>query len=1007
MSYLTVSDLALIRSRPQSSRLYLSIYQPATVFKARVMNVSGTWGDTTIIYTGTSYGFWSGITPNQTMLVGSTDGGREHGRIRVKGATGTSIKVAENDDVNFVNGAYLTVIDYHELFPVYAMIGNQLDSSGDIIIYPDGDTKYVNQGLNLGSLINMGSHYAGFSENPVFYSASGTVHVKGEAISSYLWKFGGGNPATSTSQTPGNVSYATPGHYTTELIVTSASGTVDRSYRQVSIYNHSTVKPIESWGITNLQGSREEGGYTASLWIRENVNYLVDGALVVIFSDDSYGSTDGSIGGNGIGRNKILFAGYVLDNTIVYDSQSSRTDFEVASITGLMKKKNGFSVSIDSKRAPAKWQEGYDLNLKRSIYYFYRWYSTLLQVADLKYIGQDLPIQYLETDMDNLYDGMNSFIENTVVGRMVSDRQGTIFIEPGIEITDGATGVYPVTMSLLKQDWIDQPTVTVKTLNTVSSLEMGGFAYSGAVTGTSKQYLSQAPGYAPSYSGQPEQGEAGLVLIDQNDSNVKTGNKFAYLNAKYPEINFKLAGAYRNIDIAPYEQLKVNIMPPDTNYGITMIDEPYHPIEISYTYDAEWGVLQTSLTVHQITQGYPAKTVDIPVPIIDNWQPQPLIPWNDFSLFPFELNPPAMISAPDIDLCSGIVFVGEHDNQYQIAGLIGTYESTGMKTRQATPFYCYIRPHSVGITQTTYEIDGDWLSRLTSGTLSSWADTLTDNWYHVYLLRDGVRIFEGTHNAVDSLNPEVRTGYFDLPSGIFINGLELALDEELFDVNSISIYHTAGDAADSESVSYFMVNPTTIQMHYVGQWTTFYPPTTILFPNKGSGTFYQMFFERKLINGLATWAVPHPSFYWTDIELGDADAGSIHFENKSFDLLPNINTQYNFPSQSWESIAFHVPNWDMQGVYIDFTTHADVLAGKKTSTYDYTWQMKLMASKKLVVSNFLLYNVCGATPQYQNQSADITKRTNGYERGKVLGDAKKTTFINTRGGTKQHRGLIP
>ena len=55
------------------------------------------------------------------------------------------------------------------------------------------------------------------------------------AAAKYSWIFPGGTPATSTAQNPGNVTFSTPGTYTTSLTVVDAkSGTRIRAHRPAS-----------------------------------------------------------------------------------------------------------------------------------------------------------------------------------------------------------------------------------------------------------------------------------------------------------------------------------------------------------------------------------------------------------------------------------------------------------------------------------------------------------------------------------------------------------------------------------------------------------------------------------------------------------------------------------------------------------------------------------------------------------------------------------------------------
>jgi len=56
----------------------------------------------------------------------------------------------------------------------------------------------------------------------VFFAGSGTD--PDGTISAYAWSFPGGNPASATTATPGNVTYSTPGSYVASLTVTDSGG---------------------------------------------------------------------------------------------------------------------------------------------------------------------------------------------------------------------------------------------------------------------------------------------------------------------------------------------------------------------------------------------------------------------------------------------------------------------------------------------------------------------------------------------------------------------------------------------------------------------------------------------------------------------------------------------------------------------------------------------------------------------------------------------------------------
>ena len=128
--------------------------------------------------------------------------------------------------------------------------------------------------------------------------------------------------------------------------------------------------------MENLAGSREEGGYAGTLWVKEILPNLLEGSLVVIFAEDeSYGGTKASIGGNCENRQKIVFSGYISKDSISYDYRTSTTRFDVMSITNLMKEKEGLSISADDVTTPSKWQHLSGLNMKKALWYYLKWYS--------------------------------------------------------------------------------------------------------------------------------------------------------------------------------------------------------------------------------------------------------------------------------------------------------------------------------------------------------------------------------------------------------------------------------------------------------------------------------------------------------------------------------------------------------------------------------------------------------------------------------------------------------
>jgi hypothetical protein len=611
---LTASQFETIRSHPQSTKLYLSIFQPQTIFAAQVNNSSATAGDRTIIYNNVTAGSYTAISADMTMLVGTTPGARDIGKIRVRSATSSQIVVSENNNINWQNGLYLTVLNYWELWPVYPRIIQNPANLEDVIFYKDYDIAYTNQNSIFGTFINIGPHRAAWLDPAsqrvdLCFTSSGTYNILGNSLT-YSWNFQGALVTGSTLAEPGTVTYTTPGHYVTRLTTTASNGAVDTTYRYVSIYNAANP-PIAKWQLNSLEGSRDEGGYTASLKIFQDMSIpLQEHAVVVIYQDNYFGSTHQNIGGNNTCATDIFFVGYIDKDTIEYDWEHSEITFDALSITGIMKKSSGFSVSINSVASPSKWYELLDMDGKRALYHYLRWHTTALNIADFQFIGDDWKIQYFDSDRGSMYDAIDNYMRETLIGQTVADRQGKVWSEVQAMAYQNPTGSFPAVMSITTRDWRNQPSLEERLTKDISYIEYGGIAYSGVNTGTWSALMGNAPGNAPDFYGQVDS-KQGLALQGQAQLNYLTGNVFANKNSPYQGLNLEMAINAQNLDIAPQETVQLSLTAQNTMRGVP-INGVFIPQNISWSYDPDGFVLLPQITYKQLINGFQGQTITIP-----------------------------------------------------------------------------------------------------------------------------------------------------------------------------------------------------------------------------------------------------------------------------------------------------------------------------------------------------------------------------------------------------------
>lgn len=638
---LSQSDLNTIRQHPQQTKLFLSIFRPSVVFKARV-NGAITRGERHIPFDTVTVGSYTNLRAGMTILVGSSDGARDKGKVRLRSASSIELLVAENSDINWADDLYITGLNFFEVWPVYPRIIHDPLNAESVVFYKDYDIAYTNQNTILGTFVNAGSHRMIFRDcasgiAETYWSSTGTLGLRTGTSFAYNWSFEGGSPSSSTSRDPGLVQYSAPGHYVTSLTVSGSLGSVDTTYRYVSVYDYpgcGTGTPPLNWELTSLDGSRSEGGYTVGITLREIID-INEGDVVVIFAEDWYGNTKQSFGGNYPNSASILFAGYVLDDSIRMNYRSSTVEFQAGSISQMMKQGEGFSCSVESKIAPSTWFELLDMDVRRAVYHYLRWHTTVLNVADVQFLGTDQKIQFFDADRGSLYDAIDSLIRSALVGSVVSDRQSKLWLEIDAHVQPNATGTFIPIMDLDKGDWVNEPRIDEALSNTMSFVELGGIAYSGVQTGTFAPLLSNAPGNAPSYRGKVERTQ-GLALLDQAHLNEIAGNIFAFKNAKYPIIDEEMSGNYRNLDIAPQEVVFVDI-PAEENMRGKRIFGLYTPIAMTWNWDSKSQVLTPRTTFNIVTTGEPGETIAIPdIPPGDGFNNIPVTPSPTFpgTLFP-------------------------------------------------------------------------------------------------------------------------------------------------------------------------------------------------------------------------------------------------------------------------------------------------------------------------------------------------------------------------------------
>jgi len=616
---LSDTQLETLRTRPSQTALDLFVFKPRAILACQINNPDIAKGARTIAFDSVSNGSHVSVEPGMTLLVGSAPGLSDIGKIRVRTSTNAYIEVAENSNIKWADRLHLTVLRYWDLWTVFPRIIQDPNNDENVIFYKDYDIPYANQNFHLGTFVNAGSHRPVLLENgtgTAYYSSTGTYNLLDNPLY-YDWSFEGGNPTGSSLAVPGYVSYTTPGDYVTRLIVTDAgSGNADTTYRYVSVRNkigEGGNTPIVKWEMNSLSGSRDEGGYSAEFKIFSPEIDIDENCLIMLHARDWYGNTKQALGGNYPENGQTFFVGYIEKGSIHYNAFHSYVSFTAISVTGMMKNLTGFSVSVESIQNPASWYELRDMDCRRAIYHYLKWHSTILSVTDFSFVGDDRKIQFYDVDRTSVFDAIDNLMKSALVGRLSSDRQGRLWADIDPKAYDNPTGTFVPVMGITNRDWKNEPTIDENIYDKTSYIELGGIAYSGAVTGTFTALLSGAPGLAPSNHGNVEKMQ-GLALLSQEQLNQLSGNLWANRNQPYPTISMDMATPPRNLDIAPQEVVSIKLQESDTVRD-AQIEGIYIPDKFSWSYSPKNQTLTSRVDYEGVVSGDPGDTILIPAAV--------------------------------------------------------------------------------------------------------------------------------------------------------------------------------------------------------------------------------------------------------------------------------------------------------------------------------------------------------------------------------------------------------
>jgi hypothetical protein len=389
-----------------------------------------------------------------------------------------------------------------------------------------------------------------------------------------------------------------------------------------------------------MQGDRQAGGYTATIKIHSDIGYtLTTGVVMIISIVEKYGDTSQQIGE----PKTTFFVGHVRQDSIRYDYKSSSVQFELVSVSEIMKLTDGFATTMENCSVATTWYQVPGLNNEKALYHFLRWHSTVLLTTDVQYVGLntggDYQQLFFDTNRQSVYDAIASGLKSARHTEVVSNRCGKLWVETMAAAIPDAPTTYPPEFIIDKDDWIGEPDIKELSHTVKSSLELNGVICTGVTEELQIPAISIAPGHTPAYRGKPEI-VAGLSVYSQAQLNALSGDLFCNANYKYPEVSLDMRGTFKIFDIAPHYPYAIHIVPDDTARHIT-ISGSYYPSSMSWKYEHRNNSLLPSVVFSAVTDGEDGSTV-----IQDGIVPDDVIPDTDDPPIVIPVFPPIPIVPP-------------------------------------------------------------------------------------------------------------------------------------------------------------------------------------------------------------------------------------------------------------------------------------------------------------------------------------------------------------------------
>ena len=602
-------------------RFYLFPQPQATIFTGRVASTPSDPYISISFNTGVTGAFGDPL-PGMTVHFGTTSGGSERGKRRLRSfsgaATGT-IKIDESDDVGPLITAsdYITVKADMRLWPKYPRF---IQNGTNVIIREDYDVDYTNQTSQWRPRAVAGPPGVAFLEagqaQISFVGEQSHALAPGASITNYLWTATDSSEGTSTSQgteaSPVVFTWTSPGWYLVSLKVTDSNGQNHTNYTWAVVDNPDNPSyAITSFDVASDGFDFQQGGGECSFSVESGnatVSDFPEECLVLHVARGTQTTPTASWPH----RTNLLFAGYVLTDTVRQNPDNGDVSFRAGTIDAIMRNLSMFPVSLTNTSTPVEWTQGKQLTVDRCASFLYKWRSTLDAMASIIPTGDTRLIWRQDFGPTDLYSMVQNELVNSILGKVVSTPQGVLYhiIDYNVQnATERATAM--TRKAINKATWVGDVYVEEKADYQwqARQVKMSGIYYNGGDIEEICPLFSEAPGDAPKSYGKESNFDR-LILSGQTDLNVRCGHMLAKLTQRYGpyRMSFLNDGSFGSV---PQDLFPTVIESGDNDRNLAFSGNLIAR-RISRSYDHTQGFYRVDVDFEPESSGQPGATVDIP-----------------------------------------------------------------------------------------------------------------------------------------------------------------------------------------------------------------------------------------------------------------------------------------------------------------------------------------------------------------------------------------------------------